>query len=104
MHSYEAVWWRMLWSTRTSIYRPACPEGSVGAAGGELRDAVEPARIELEALVVLEKILARDAATLGEPHQAPLVAHQALVDVVELLDQRVETLLFFAPAGQFQET
>jgi hypothetical protein len=27
---------------------------------------------------------------LGEPHQAALVADEALVDVIELLDQRVD--------------
>ena len=27
---------------------------------------------------------------LGKPHQAAFVAHQALVDVVELLDQRID--------------
>src|SRR5215475_1854759 len=32
--------------------------------------AVEPARIELRALVILEKILARDAMALGKPYQA----------------------------------
>src|SRR5262245_42599342 len=53
----------------------------------------ESARIELGALVVLEKILARDAVALGEPHQATFVADQALVDVVELLDQRVDARL-----------
>src|SRR6516162_411039 len=63
------------------------------ALGGELRHPVEPARIELRALVVLEEILARDAVTLGEPHQAAFVADQALVDVVELLDQRVDARL-----------
>src|SRR6266403_2008492 len=61
--------------------------------GGELRHPVEPVRIELGALVVLEEILARDAVALGEPHQAAFVADQALVDVVELLDQRVDARL-----------
>ena len=63
------------------------------ALGGELRHPVEPARVELGALVVLEKILARDAMALGEPHQAALVADEALVDVVELLDQRIDARL-----------
>src|SRR5262249_36604038 len=63
------------------------------ALGGKLRHTVEPARIELGALVVLEKILARDAGAPGGPHQAALVADQALVDVVELLDQRVDARL-----------
>src|SRR5438445_633743 len=61
--------------------------------GGELRHPIEPARIELGALVVLEEILARDAVALGEPHQAAFVADQALVDIVELLDQRVDARL-----------
>src|SRR5260221_5132594 len=60
------------------------------ALGGKLRHPVEPARIELGALVVLEKILARDPVALGQPHQAALVTDEALVDVVSLLDQRVD--------------
>src|SRR6516165_10420954 len=63
------------------------------ALGGELRHSLEPARVELGALVVLEKILARDAVALGEPHQAAFVADQALIDVVELFDQRVDARL-----------
>ena len=59
----------------------------------ELRHAVEPARVELGALVLLEEVLARAAVALGEPHQAALVADQALVDVVELLDQRIDARL-----------
>src|SRR5215467_2099444 len=49
--------------------------------------AVEPARVELGALIVLEKILARDPVALGTPHEAALVADEALVDIVKLLDQ-----------------
>ena len=63
------------------------------ALGGELRHAVEPERVELGALIVLEEVLARDAVALGEPHQAALVADEALVDVVELLDQRIDARL-----------
>jgi hypothetical protein len=59
------------------------------ALGRELRQAVEPERIELGTLVIFQKVLARDAVPLGEPHEAALVADKALVDVVELLDQRV---------------
>src|SRR5213592_1089318 len=50
-------------------------------------------RIELGALVIPEKILAHYSVTLGEPHQAALVTHEALVDVVKLLDQRVDARL-----------
>ena len=42
---------------------------------------------------MLEEVLARDAVALGQPHQAALVADQALVDVVELLDQRIDARL-----------
>src|SRR5262249_4103182 len=59
------------------------------ALGGKLGDAVEPARIELRAEIVLEEVLARDAMAFGEPHHAALIADEALVDVVELLDQRI---------------
>ena len=47
----------------------------------------------LNLILVLEEILARNAVALGEPHQAAFVADQALVDVVELLDQRVDARL-----------
>src|SRR5215475_9703130 len=63
------------------------------ASRAQLGYPVEPARIELGALVVLEKILARDAVAFGEPHQAAFVADQTLVDVVELLDQCVDARL-----------
>src|SRR5262245_63034992 len=36
---------------------------------------------------------ASDAVALGEPHEAAFVADQPLVDVVELLDQRVDARL-----------
>ena len=63
------------------------------ALGGQFRDAVEPARVELGALVVAQKILAHDAVAFGKPHQAAFMADQALVDVVELLDQRIDARL-----------
>ena len=63
------------------------------AVRGKLRDAVEPLRVELFALVVLEEVLARHAIAFGEPHQAALERDEALVDVVELLDQRVDARL-----------
>src|SRR5712672_2734514 len=63
------------------------------APGGELGDAVEPTRIELRADVVLEEVLAHDAVAFGKPHHAALIADQALVDVVELLDQGIDARL-----------
>ena len=41
--------------------------------------------------MILEEILARDAVTLGEPHQFALVTDEPFIDVVELLDQRIDT-------------
>ena len=63
------------------------------ALGGELRHAVEPARIELGALIVRRKSSRDDAVAFGKPHQPALVADQPLVDVVELLDQRIDARL-----------
>src|SRR5215471_3851323 len=60
------------------------------AVGGEFRHAVEPERIELRTQIVPEKVLARDAMALGKPHQASLVTDEPLVDVMELLDQRLD--------------
>ena len=57
------------------------------ALGRKLRDAVEPARIELRAGVVAQEVLARDAVAVGKAHQAALMRDEALVDVVELLDE-----------------
>ena len=39
---------------------------------------------------MLEEIIAHDTVALGEPDQAALEADQALVDLIELLDQRVD--------------
>ena len=63
------------------------------AAAAELRDAQQPFRIELRILIILEKVLAADAEAFGEAQQPRLKADQALVDVVELLDQRIDAVL-----------
>src|SRR5262249_4982539 len=60
------------------------------AVGREFRYAVEPERIELGAEIVLEKVLAHDAVALGKPQQASLANDEPLVDVIELLDQRLD--------------
>src|SRR5262249_1593857 len=60
---------------------------------GQFRDAVEPARVELAAHVLLEEVLADDAVAFGKAHQAAFVRHEALVDVVELLDERIDARL-----------
>ena len=59
----------------------------------EVGDAPDPVRVELGALVLLEEVLAVDAIGFGEAQQPALVADQALVDVVELLDQRIDAVL-----------
>src|SRR5262249_31487576 len=42
------------------------------ALGGEFRDPVEPARIELRALVVAQEVVARDTVAVAEAKQAAL--------------------------------
>ena len=44
-------------------------------------------------MVVLEEILARDAGFFGEAQKLRLQADEPLVDVVELLDQRIDAVL-----------
>ena len=63
------------------------------AAAAELGDAKHPFRVELGVLIVLEEVLARNAMRLGEPHQLHVEADQPLVDVVELLDERIDAVL-----------
>ena len=41
----------------------------------------------------MQEVLAGDAVALGQPHQPAFVADQPLVDVVELLDQRIDARL-----------
>src|SRR5262249_40031929 len=60
------------------------------AVGVEFRHAVEPKRVELRAQIFRKEILVHDAVALGKPHQASLVTNEPLVDVIELLDQRVD--------------
>ena len=50
-------------------------------------------RVELGALVFLQEVVAGDAVGLGEAEEPALVADQALVDVVELLDQAIDARL-----------
>src|SRR5947207_2919707 len=80
-------------SARMCLMRSLSFDEVLPSLGGELGDPVEPARVELRALVVLEEILARNAVALAEPHQAALEDDEALVDVVELLDQRIDARL-----------
>ena len=59
----------------------------------KFRHAIEPERVELGAQIVLEEVFPNDAVALGKPHQAALIADKPLVDVIELLDQRIDTRL-----------
>src|SRR6185369_2683306 len=63
------------------------------ALARELRNAVEPPWIELRARVVAQEILARNAVRVAQAEQAVLVRNELLVDVVELLDERIDTQL-----------
>ena len=68
------------------------------AAVAELGDAQQPFRIELRIMVILQKILARDAAFLGVTQELRLESDEPLVDVIELLDQRIDAVLIEARA------
>ena len=57
---------------------------------GQIGDRARPVRVELRALIFLQELLAAHAIAFGQPQQLALVLHQALVDVVELLDQRLD--------------
>src|SRR4026207_2492953 len=57
---------------------------------GEPADAPRPVRIELLALTFAQAHVARDAIAIGKPHQLALERAQPLVDVVELLNQRLD--------------
>ena len=63
------------------------------AAPAKLGDAQQPFRIELRVLVILEEVLARHAKAFGQAQQLGLQADQPPVDVVKLLDQRVDAVL-----------
>src|SRR5258708_1062988 len=63
------------------------------ATGGELRHTDDPVRVEFGAVVVLEEILASDVVTRRKAYQAALTAHEAPVDLVVLLNQRIDTRL-----------
>ena len=58
-------------------------------ARGQPRDAARPVRVELVPAVVREELGAVDAMALAEPDQLAVIGDEPLVDVVELLDQRI---------------
>ncbi|ENN87860.1 hypothetical protein RHSP_48159 [Rhizobium freirei PRF 81] len=63
------------------------------AAGCQIADRLHPVRIEFCALILLQEAVALDAIGFGKTQQAAFVLHEALVDVVELLDEGVDAVL-----------
>ena len=63
------------------------------ALAGKRRNTLGPVRIELRALILLEERLALDAIAFGKPQQTTFILQETLVDVVELLDQKVDAVL-----------
>src|SRR6185312_8489336 len=55
------------------------------------RHGLDPAAIELAGVIGIEEVLALDAIALRKAQQPALEPHQALVDIVELLDQALDT-------------
>src|SRR6266853_3634791 len=60
------------------------------AAAGQLLHRVEPVRRQLVAEIILEELLALDAAGFGEAQHAALDRHQAAVEVVKLIDEELD--------------
>ncbi|MNU71706.1 hypothetical protein D3C71_611410 [compost metagenome] len=63
------------------------------AAGGQIGDRLHPVRIEFRTVILLEEAVALDAVGFGKAQQTAFVLHQALGNVVELLDKAVDTVL-----------
>ncbi|MNI21438.1 hypothetical protein D3C73_749630 [compost metagenome] len=62
----------------------------LGPAHAHLLDALRPVRVHLGAEIGLEELGARDAVAVGQAQQPAFLTDQALVDGVELLDQRLD--------------
>ena len=76
------------------LHEPALVMDEIGpAALLQAADAAEPVRVELVALILVEEVVALDAVALGEAEQPAFEAEQALVDVVERLDQALDAVL-----------
>jgi hypothetical protein len=61
--------------------------------GRQVGDRLHPVRIKLGAGILRQEVVALDTIAFGQAQQAALVGDQALVDVVELLDQAVDAVL-----------
>ena len=62
------------------------------AARAELGNAQQPLRIKFRALIIAQEVFAADAMALSQPHQAAFKADQPLIDIIKLLDQRLDTV------------
>src|SRR3546814_2686877 len=60
------------------------------ALAGQALHAADPARVELAAEIVVEEVLAVDAAALGHAQHLALERQQTAVEAVELVDERSE--------------
>ena len=58
---------------------------------GEARNALQPIQVQLVALVFLQEFRARNFVGLGQAHEPAFQRIQPLVDVIELLNQRLDT-------------
>ena len=59
----------------------------------EAADAANPVRIEFVAEILLQEFVARHTVALCETQKAAFETHEALVDRVELLDERLDTVV-----------
>ncbi len=81
-------------SPRSCLMRSrSAGDESLPALAAEARHAAQPVRVELGAEIILEEVLARHAIGFRQPQQPALKSDETLVDVVELLDQRIDAVL-----------
>ncbi|QTK80944.1 RNA Polymerase Sigma Factor RpoS [Agrobacterium tumefaciens] len=63
------------------------------ATSGQIGDRLHPVRIEFRTVILLEEAVALDAVGFGKAQQTAFVLHQALGNVIELLDKAVDAVL-----------
>src|SRR5438132_11001388 len=82
------IWWRcsliFSLSRATKLFQPLAES---------LETRLSQRGSSSEPVILPQEVLARDAVAFGKPHQPALVADEALVDVIELLDQRIDARL-----------
>jgi hypothetical protein len=65
----------------------------LGPAHAHGLDLLDPVRVQLGAEIGLQELAAADAVAVGQAQQAAFQADQALVDRIELLDQRLDAVV-----------